>query len=752
MKKFIKKSLTVSLSFALFAGLNAALPLSPAQADECIAAYIVGNGTAVKFDGVSVRGGQKVMAISNGTFSIPAMSRAGFTFAGWLSEETADQGGVAYDNLTASSTSFAPVSSQCLDGVIWLFAQWTEVTYSVSYNYQAADGGSMATPQTVKSGDKILVGEKIVSGISSQSSPTKTGYTLGGWFYGGRTYQPNQEFFMPPSAAVQFTAVWTATRYNITFDGNGNTSGSVPSQLTYTTDDEPTSISSANTGNLQRSGGYTFGGWGSTPDTTTPVTSYNGLSSTTLYAIWSGSRYTVSFSLGDDATGTVPASQSGKIAGSTITLPVAGNIAKTGYSLLGWNDGSSSYPVGGTFTVPSSSKQLTAVWSANVYSITYNVNNPSWAIDYSSQNYTSGSPAITLPIPTLTSSFPGVVEFDSWVDPDGTHLGANFTPTSNITLWANWTWLTHTFTWNANGGSTPVSSSTWKTNESWVTAPIATRAGYTQTGWYSAASGGNWETNGGLSYRNWASKTLYARWTPNTYPLQFVSWDRSTYLKYKVGSSAIALTIPTRTGYEFDGWFTSATGGIKIGSGAIANTFVPTLLDCNITYGVCPNQQFFAQWTAKTYTISFDANGASSGTVPSNQSFTSGGTKTTLSGNTATPALAKPFYSFGGWSATSGGTSKVTSFGSAADKTFYAIWNPISYKVTYNSNGSGSSVTPTNATSVAGAEVTLPTPTRAGYTFSGWYTARTNGTLVGIGEASYQPTSAVTLFARWERI
>jgi uncharacterized repeat protein (TIGR02543 family) len=351
----------------------------------------------------------------------------------------------------------------------------------------------------------------------------------------------------------------------------------------------------------------------------------------------------------------------------------------------------------------------------------------------------------------LTSGFPGVVEFDSWVDPNGNHLGTTFTPTSSVTLWANWNWLTHTFTWNANGGSTPVASSTWKTNESWITAPIASRAGYTQTGWYSAASGGNWETNGGLSYRNWASKTLYAHWTPNIYPLQFVSWDRSTYLKYTVGSSEMVLSTPTRLGYRFDGWFTSAAGGTKIGSGPSGTSFTPTFLNCNITYGPCPPQQFFAHWTAKTYTISFNSGDAISGSVPENQSFTSGGAKTTLSGNIGTPALAKPFYSFGGWSATSGGTTRVTTYGAEADQTFYAIWNPVSYKVTFNSNGSGSSVSPTSATSVAGANVTLPTPSRSGYTFSGWYTNATSGTLVGLGGVSYQPNSAITLFARWTK-
>ena len=168
-------------------------------------------------------------------------------------------------------------------------------------------------------------------------------------------------------------------------------------------------------------------------------------------------------------------------------------------------------------------------------------------------------------------------------------------------------------------------------------------------------------------------------------------------------------------------------------------------------YNPCKTIWAGARWNANTYTISFDANTAASGSVPANQSFTSGGAKTTLSGNIATPPLAKPFYTFGGWSATSSGTSKVTSYAGTTDQIFYAIWNPVSYKVSFNSNGSGSSVTPANATSVAGANITLPTPTRSGFTFAGWYTNATSGTLVGLGGASYQPNSAITLFARWTK-
>ena len=66
------------------------------------------------------------------------------------------------------------------------------------------------------------------------------------------------------------------------------------------------------------------------------------------------------------------------------------------------------------------------------------------------------------------------------------------------------------------------------------------------------------------------------------------------------------------------------------------------------------------------------------------------------------------------------------------------------YTVTYDANGGSCSTTSENASSVA-----LPTPTRDGYTFNGWYTAATGGTLVGAAGDSYTPSADITLYAQW---
>ena len=51
--------------------------------------------------------------------------------------------------------------------------------------------------------------------------------------------------------------------------------------------------------------------------------------------------------------------------------------------------------------------------------------------------------------------------------------------------------------------------------------------------------------------------------------------------------------------------------------------------------------------------------------------------------------------------------------------------------------------------STSTSSITLPTPTRGGFTFQGWYDSETGGTKIGNGGASYTPTAAITLHAHW---
>ena len=123
-------------------------------------------------------------------------------------------------------------------------------------------------------------------------------------------------------------------------------------------------------------------------------------------------------------------------------------------------------------------------------------------------------------------------------------------------------------------------------------------------------------------------------------------------------------TVPGNTGslenpgFSFAGWNTQADGaGTAYGPGT-----------ANTTYSAIAALPLFAKWTAGTYTITFDANGALTGSVPSDGSYTTGGTAFTVPGNTG--SLAINGYTFAGWNTRADGTG--TTYGPDTDYTDYA--------------------------------------------------------------------------------
>ncbi len=185
---------------------------------------------------------------------------------------------------------------------------------------------------------------------------------------------------------------------------------------------------------------------------------------------------------------------------------------------------------------------------------------------------------------------------------------------------------------------------------------------------------------------------------------------------------------PTRSGYIFLGWFTEKTGGEQVSA------------DQRIT--ITRNHTLYAHWQAKTPTVSFDANGGSA--VTKTMVVTVGKPYGEL------PTTTRKGYTFLGWyTAKSGGSliTRDTNVKNGDNHTLYAQWKQNKYIVTFNATGG--SVNPTTK------EVTqystygeLPTPTRSGYTFNGWFTATTGGTKI-TSTTEVTITANQTLYAQW---
>lgn len=79
-----------------------------------------------------------------------------------------------------------------------------------------------------------------------------------------------------------------------------------------------------------------------------------------------GANRPITFAKGDESvTGSVPADASCAVGGS-YTLPGIGTLARVGYSFAGWSDGTNTYAVGDSYTMPDEDVTFTAQWNPMV--------------------------------------------------------------------------------------------------------------------------------------------------------------------------------------------------------------------------------------------------------------------------------------------------------------------------------------------------------------------------------------------------
>lgn len=264
----------------------------------------------------------------------------------------------------------------------------------------------------------------------------------------------------------------------------------------------------------------------------------------------------------------------------------------------------------------------------------------------------------------------------------------------------------------------------------------------------------------------------------------------------------LSSTKPTRTGYTFKNWNTNSSGtGTSYNSGA--------------SYTANAAVTLYAQWTANTYTVSYNANGGSG--APGNQTKTYG-VNLTLSSTKPT----RDGYNFLGWATSSSATTATYSAGSTytanSSVTLYAVWTQSStvqtimaryqntdgswgsygtvysavlnsgdtcswsqaetdefksasvsytvsgattkyvdvyrkqYTVSFNSNGGV--WTPPTITYYYGSDLYLKKrPTRSGYTFLGWSTSSTATEADYTTDVLFNTTIAsnINLYAIWSK-
>lgn len=161
----------------------------------------------------------------------------------------------------------------------------------------------------------------------------------------------------------------------------------------------------------------------------------------------------------------------------------------------------------------------------------------------------------------------------------------------------------------------------------------------------------------------------------------------------------------------------------------------------------------FDSVNSKTVTFTYPIVNYSIGYTLNNGTIT--GNPNSYNIESATITLKNPTrtgYTFTGWTGSNGTTpqtSVIINSGSTGNKSYAANWKINTYTLTYNANGG--SVNPTSKSLTYGSQYgTLPTPTRTGYTFNGWYTAASGGSKVS--STTTIGANNITIYAQWKPI
>ena len=184
------------------------------------------------------------------------------------------------------------------------------------------------------------------------------------------------------------------------------------------------------------------------------------------------------------------------------------------------------------------------------------------------------------------------------------------------------------------------------------------------------------------------------------------------------GEAMPTITIPTRTGYTFGGYYTSTNGGgtqYYNASGTSVTTFPETGYPTTL----------YAKWTGITYYVSYNGNNATNGSM-SNSTHTYGTAK-----NLTSNAYSRTGYSFLGWSTSNSATTATYTNGqsisnltttSGATVTLYAVWKINPYTITIQA-GEGGVVSSTGGTYNYGETLSILAGPNVGKAFLYWLRA-----------------------------
>jgi uncharacterized repeat protein (TIGR02543 family) len=599
-----------------------------------------------------------------------------------------------------------------------IFAIWKPDTFTIYFNAQ----GGIPTPDSIR----VIYDSKV--GVLPTTT-ARAGYHFADWYTlptSGSRYTANTVY--RKTADITLYARWTADTFKIFFNAQGgNAVGRTNQPVIYGTmvDSLPDAVRA----------GYVFEGWFTLPGDGNAYrtdTVYTTVGNTTVYAHWREDGYTLSFISQGTST---PPSQTVVYSRPIGALPT---IMRSGYTFGGWfaqtNGNDVQYTDTSTYWFAADTV-LRAKWIANAYTLSFDAQGGN-SIASKTVTYDNAVGTLTTPVRTGYT-------FGGWYT-DSLGLGKLYKADSlyktdgNDTLYAKWTakkYRLYLVDIRSSAIGDTIRDSMLVIYDSKIGEDLLLpeRTGYTFGGWFTKVNGRGTQRTSDTIYRTTANSTVYANWVADSFTVSFDPQGGTVSLPSQVviyDRTIGTLPIPVRTGYTFVDWYTQTTGGTRYRATNV--------------YNIADNATFYARWKASTYTIYFDEQG---GIVDrASQPAVYSARIDTL------PQPVKEGYAFAGWyTAHNGGGTQYTvnsMYNIDDNTTFYAKWTVVAYTLYFNARGGN--VSPSHqSVSYDNAIGTMPTPTRSGYIFDGWFTDTSGQGTQYDAAYIYNKADHDTVYAKW---